>query len=101
MLVCNRKIEKRRETSLMTFLACICSSLILNSKLCLFIVLKVSIMFSLYTHYVIAYGLVMGRLRDCWGNRHATRIRREVLSTATRGGGWVAKVGRRPGVRLK
>ena len=43
----------------------------------------------------------MGRVRDCRGNRHATRIKRRVRSTATRGGGRVAKVGRRPGVRLK
>ena len=43
----------------------------------------------------------MGRVRDCGGNRHATKRSRKVLSTATRGGGWVAKVGRRPGVRLK
>ena len=43
----------------------------------------------------------MGRVRDCWENSHATRIRHEVLSTATRGGGWVTKVGCRPGVRLK
>ena len=43
----------------------------------------------------------MGRVRDCRGNRHATRIIRGMLSTATRGGGWVAKFGHRPGVRLK
>ena len=43
----------------------------------------------------------MGRVWDCWGNRHATRIRRKVQSTATMGGGRVTKVGHRPGVRLK
>ena len=43
----------------------------------------------------------MGRVRDCCGNRHATRIRRKLLTTAIRGGERVTKVGRRHGLRLK